>query len=273
MVGGDDYDDVAVQPRHAGPAPARLLVQAVHARRGATRRASRPNSTWASHRSSCSQSRKLDRALHGQQLRRRVLRRHHAGERDDVLRQLGVRPGRHQGRHARRVARLARRMGIRTPVSHNLAMTLGGLKQGVTPLDMAHAYETLRQPRPADLRLARARARATARAGRAGPGRDRVDHRACRATKPVELPGGGDAVNRKRDAPGARDPSRRPGRSRDAADRREVGHRRPGRADPRRTSSPARPARPRTTATPGSSAGPRSTPSRSGSATRTSSSR
>jgi len=33
-------------------------------------------------------------------------------------------------------------MGIRTPVSSNPAMTLGGLKQGVTPLDMAHAYET-----------------------------------------------------------------------------------------------------------------------------------
>src|SRR3954462_9949005 len=33
-------------------------------------------------------------------------------------------------------------MGIRTPVSSNPAMTLGGLRQGVTPLDMAHAYET-----------------------------------------------------------------------------------------------------------------------------------
>jgi penicillin-binding protein 1A len=33
-------------------------------------------------------------------------------------------------------------MGIRTPVSSNYAMTLGGLKEGVTPLDMAHAYET-----------------------------------------------------------------------------------------------------------------------------------
>ena len=32
--------------------------------------------------------------------------------------------------------------GWRTPVSSNPAMTLGGLKQGVTPLDMAHAYET-----------------------------------------------------------------------------------------------------------------------------------
>ncbi len=42
----------------------------------------------------------------------------------------------------KRIARLARRMGIRTPVSHNYAMTLGGLTVGVTPLDMAHAYET-----------------------------------------------------------------------------------------------------------------------------------
>src|SRR4051794_9870728 len=41
-----------------------------------------------------------------------------------------------------KVARLARKMGIRTPVSHNLAIALGGLRQGVTPLDMAHAYET-----------------------------------------------------------------------------------------------------------------------------------
>jgi penicillin-binding protein 1A len=42
----------------------------------------------------------------------------------------------------KRVAKLARKMGIRTPVSHNYAMTLGGLRQGVTALDMAHAYET-----------------------------------------------------------------------------------------------------------------------------------
>jgi penicillin-binding protein 1A len=41
-----------------------------------------------------------------------------------------------------KIARLARRMGIRSPVSNNYAMILGGLKEGVTPLDMAHAYET-----------------------------------------------------------------------------------------------------------------------------------
>jgi penicillin-binding protein 1A len=42
----------------------------------------------------------------------------------------------------KRIAALAQRMGIRTPVSSNYAMTLGGLSQGVTALDMAHAFET-----------------------------------------------------------------------------------------------------------------------------------
>ncbi|MEA2171191.1 MAG: penicillin-binding protein [Solirubrobacteraceae bacterium] len=42
----------------------------------------------------------------------------------------------------KRIAHLAESIGIRTPVSHNFAMTLGGLKQGVTVLDMAHAYES-----------------------------------------------------------------------------------------------------------------------------------
>jgi penicillin-binding protein 1A len=55
---------------------------------------------------------------------------------NSVFAALGIKVG------TRKVARLAERMGIRTPVSSNLAMTLGGLSQGVTPLDMAHAYET-----------------------------------------------------------------------------------------------------------------------------------
>jgi len=42
----------------------------------------------------------------------------------------------------KKIAKLAERMGIRTPVSSNYAMTLGGLHEGVTPLDMAHAYES-----------------------------------------------------------------------------------------------------------------------------------
>jgi penicillin-binding protein 1A len=42
-----------------------------------------------------------------------------------------------------RIALLAHRMGITTPLSTNPAMTIGGLTIGVTPLDMAHAYETI----------------------------------------------------------------------------------------------------------------------------------
>ena len=53
-----------------------------------------------------------------------------------VYAQVGLKVG------LRKIARLARRMGIRTPVSRNCAMTLGGLREGVTPLDMAHAYQT-----------------------------------------------------------------------------------------------------------------------------------
>ena len=43
----------------------------------------------------------------------------------------------------KRVARLANRMGIRTELSTNPAMLLGGLEEGVTPLEMAYAYSTL----------------------------------------------------------------------------------------------------------------------------------
>jgi len=42
-----------------------------------------------------------------------------------------------------RIADVAHRMGITTPLSTNPAMTIGGLTVGVTPLDMAHAYETI----------------------------------------------------------------------------------------------------------------------------------
>src|SRR5829696_7393696 len=43
----------------------------------------------------------------------------------------------------RRVAALAQRMGIRTQLSTNPAMLLGGLTEGVTPLEMAYAYSTI----------------------------------------------------------------------------------------------------------------------------------
>jgi penicillin-binding protein 1A len=43
----------------------------------------------------------------------------------------------------KKIARLAHEMGITTPLSTNPAMTIGGLTVGVTPLDMAHSYETI----------------------------------------------------------------------------------------------------------------------------------
>jgi penicillin-binding protein 1A len=42
-----------------------------------------------------------------------------------------------------RIAATAQKMGITTPVSTNPAMILGGLREGVTPLEMAYAYTTL----------------------------------------------------------------------------------------------------------------------------------
>jgi len=56
---------------------------------------------------------------------------------NSVFAELGLKVG------TRRIARLAQRMGVRTPVSTNKAMTLGGLEQGVTPLELAHVYSTI----------------------------------------------------------------------------------------------------------------------------------
>ena len=84
-------------------------------------------------------------ALHGQELRQRVLGPDHALRRppivsdNSVFTQLGLSPG----VGTKRISRMATAMGIRSPVSTNYAMIIGGLKQGVTTLDMAHAYETI----------------------------------------------------------------------------------------------------------------------------------
>jgi penicillin-binding protein 1A len=43
------------------------------------------------------------------------------------------------------IAHTAHRMGITSPLSTNPAMVLGGLREGVNTLEMAHAYETLAQ--------------------------------------------------------------------------------------------------------------------------------
>jgi penicillin-binding protein 1A len=56
---------------------------------------------------------------------------------NSVFARLGIQVGTHK------IARLANRMGLKTKVSTNLAITLGGLKEGLNPLEMAYAYSTI----------------------------------------------------------------------------------------------------------------------------------
>jgi penicillin-binding protein 1A len=56
---------------------------------------------------------------------------------NSVFAEVGLKVG------TKRIAKLAERMGIRTHLSTNPAMVLGGLKEGVTPLEMAYAYSTI----------------------------------------------------------------------------------------------------------------------------------
>ena len=56
---------------------------------------------------------------------------------NSIYAEVGLKVGTHK------IALLAHRMGITTPLSTNPAMTIGGLTVGVTPLDMAHSYETI----------------------------------------------------------------------------------------------------------------------------------
>ncbi len=56
---------------------------------------------------------------------------------NSIYAEVGLKVGTH------RIAALAHHIGITTPISTNPAMTIGGLKVGVTPIDMAHAYETI----------------------------------------------------------------------------------------------------------------------------------
>jgi penicillin-binding protein 1A len=56
---------------------------------------------------------------------------------NSVFAEVGLKVG------TKKVAAMAERMGIKTHISTNPAMVLGGLKEGVTPLEMAYAYSTI----------------------------------------------------------------------------------------------------------------------------------
>jgi penicillin-binding protein 1A len=138
MIGGDDYGvapfNLATQGQRQPGSSFKPFVLAEALKQGIS-----PNSTW--------ESKKLTYILKGGE-------RFTVNNYDDayagvttlanatafsdnaVFVQVGKKVG------TKKVAKLARRMGVRTPVSSNLAISLGGLRTGVTPLDMAHAYET-----------------------------------------------------------------------------------------------------------------------------------
>jgi penicillin-binding protein 1A len=139
MVGGNDYDRVpfnlATQGQRQPGSAFKPFVLATALKRGIS-----PGSTWVSKRQVIdvpNSNEKFtvnnyDDTYSGVT----TLARATTYSDNAVYAQVGIKAG------TKRVASTAERMGIRTPVSSNYAITLGGLEQGVTPLDMAHAYET-----------------------------------------------------------------------------------------------------------------------------------
>ena len=145
MVGGDDYASArSTSPPRASASPAPL--QAVHPRGGAHEgHHARLHLDLAPDRLLRREDQEgpLHGVLRRRQLRGRLLGRDVAANAtafsdNSVFAQLGSSVG------TKKIAHLARGMGS-DGVSNNLAMTLGGLKEGVTVLDMAHAYESFAQ--------------------------------------------------------------------------------------------------------------------------------
>ncbi len=144
MVGGDDYStapfNLATQGQRQPGSAFKPFVLSQALDSGIS-----PDSTWESRKMSHCVHRKKGKCTEAFEVNNyedayagvRSLRSATTYSDNAVFAQVGIKVG------TRKIATLARRMGIRTPVSHNFAMTLGGLSQGVTPLDMAHAYETL----------------------------------------------------------------------------------------------------------------------------------
>ena len=114
MVGGARLRRSAVQPRHAGATPARLGVQAVHAR-GRARERHPPGRTFVSAPKTLRPGPRGDFTVENYEDRYTGVDL--AGGRHDDVGQLRVRGGRLQGRHRARSPAWPAEMGVRTPIS------------------------------------------------------------------------------------------------------------------------------------------------------------
>jgi penicillin-binding protein 1A len=139
MVGGDDYNELpfnlATQGRRQPGSAIKPFILAEALRQGIS-----PNSVWESKKMTFDvpKSKEVFTVNNYEDAYSGIttLARATTFSDNSVFAQVGIKIG------TRKIARLAERMGIRTEVSSNWAMTLGGLEEGVSPLDMAHAYET-----------------------------------------------------------------------------------------------------------------------------------
>ena len=201
MVGGDDYAEkpfnLATQGQRQPGSAFKPFVLAEALTQGIS-----PESTWASQKTEFCVVRKKGRCIEAFKVNNyensyagvRTLRNATTFSDNSVYAQVGIKAG------TGKVARRARRMGIRTPVSKNMAITLGGLKQGVTPLDMAHAYETLAERGRLTYGTMSPGTRPRKRRVRPpvpGPvGIQRISRKGDDKRKPVDLPNGAKAINR-----------------------------------------------------------------------------
>jgi penicillin-binding protein 1A len=200
MVGGDDYNErpfnLATQGQRQPGSAIKPFILAEALEQGIS-----VNSTWTSNKLEIDVPKSKEiftvNNYEGAYSGITTLARATTFSDNAVYAQVGIKVG------TRKVARLAERMGIRTNVSTNYAMTLGGLEQGVTPLDMAHAYETFASG--GELVYGSLSPGADNSRGEVAPGpvgierinRDEDDGEET-DWEPVTLPNGERAVNRKR---------------------------------------------------------------------------
>lgn len=140
MVGGSNFEDhpfnIATQGRRQPGSSFKPFVLASALRAGIS-----PGSTWSSKKIEFTVNKKTGEKFQVNNYENNysgitTLANATAFSDNSVFAQVGIKVG------TKKVARLASEMGIRTPVSSNYAVTLGAPKVGVTPLDLAHAYET-----------------------------------------------------------------------------------------------------------------------------------